>query len=328
MKKTLYLFTSGTLERKDNTIFFSTTSGSRALPINAISELMIFGEIELNKRVLEFLNQYSIPLHFFNYYGFYIGSFYPRETTNSGIMTLKQAEHYLDMEKRLYLAKSFVYGGANNILCNIDYYRRTKTSELKDAIISIENLIGHIDEKESMPTLMELEAEIRKIYYSTFDFFLEGFTLERRTIRPPTNPLNAMLSFGNSLLYVVVLSEIYKTHLDPRIGFLHTTNQRSFSLNLDIAEIFKPIIVDRIIFSLVNKGQIQDKHFEQDVNYAYLNQKGREIFVNAFEEKLRTTIKYKNLGKVSYRRILRIECYKLYQHFLDDEPYKPFISNW
>ncbi len=328
MKRTLYLFTSGTLERKDNTLFFSTSSGSRAIPVNAVSELMVFGELELNKRALEFLNQHGIPLHFFNYYGFYMGSFYPREVTNSGIITLKQVEHYLDMEKRLYLAKSFVYGGANNILRNLDYYRRSKTSQLKDAIVSIENLIKYIDKEKSIPSLMELEGEIRKIYYSAFDLFLEGFKFEKRSIRPPMNPINAMLSFGNSLLYVVVLSEIYKTHLDPRIGFLHETNQRSFSLNLDIAEVFKPIIVDRIIFSLVNKGQIQNKHFEQDVNYAYLNQKGREIFINAFEEKLRTTIRYKNVGKVSYRRVIRIECYKLYKHLLDEKPYKPFISNW
>lgn len=328
MKRALYLFTSGSLERKDNTLLFSTQSGSRVLPVNAVNELMVFGELDINKRALEFLNKHGILVHFFNHYGFYIGSFYPREATNAGIITLKQAEHYLDIEKRLYLAKSFVYGGILNIIRNLDYYRRTKTSELRNYIGKIEEAAKDIENRKNIPALMELEGEIRKIYYSSFDLFLEGFRLEARKIRPPSNPLNAMISFGNSLLYVAILSEIYKTHLDPRIGFLHETNHRSFNLNLDIAEVFKPIIVDRIIFSLINRKQIQETHFEQEVNSAYLNEKGKEIFIKAFEEKLKTTISYKNIGKVSYRRAMRIECYKLYKHLLDEEPYKPFISNW
>ena len=93
-------------------------------------------------------------------------------------------------------------------------------------------------------------------------------------------------------------------------------------------EIFKPIIVDRVIFSLVNKKQINLKHFEKDLEYSYLNEKGRKIFVQAFEEKLATTIKHKNLGKVSYRRLILLECYKLYKHFLLEDIYTPFVAAW
>lgn len=173
-------------------------------------------------------------------------------------------------------------------------------------------------------------SEIRKIYYRSFNHIIqtEGFSFTKRSKRPPENPINALISFGNSLLYTTVLSEIYRTHLDPRIGYLHETNQRSFTLNLDIAEVFKPVIVDRVIFSLLNKRQIQLKHFLEEVGFSYLNEKGRAIFVKEYENKLNTTIKHRNLGKVSYRKLIRIECYKLYKHFMEEEPYTPFLGNW
>jgi len=96
----------------------------------------------------------------------------------------------------------------------------------------ISSKIGEIEGITTIPNLMQLEGEVRKVYYG-------GFPFERRTKRPPQNPLNAMISFGNSLLYTTILGEIYRTHLDPRIGYLHESNRRSFSLNLDIAEVFK-----------------------------------------------------------------------------------------
>lgn len=80
---------------------------------------------------------------------------------------------------------------------------------------------------------------------------------------PQNNELNTLISFGKSLLYTTVLSEIYKTHLDPTIAYLHTTNNRRFTLNLDIAEIFKPIIVDRLIFTLINRRKIKPSDLHQ-----------------------------------------------------------------
>jgi CRISPR-associated protein Cas1 len=328
MARTLYLFSSGRLERKDNTLHWVSDKGEKYVPITAISDIKVFGEIELNKRLLEFLDKNDIPVHFFNYYGYYIGTFYPRNSMNSGLITIKQTEHYIDIEKRLYLAKSFVIGSSLNILKNLKYYQRRHEERLSFTIEYIEEKLKEVESKKDISSLMQLEGDVRKTYYESFNLIIEGFHFEKRTKNPPKNPLNAMISFGNALLYTTVLSEIYRTHLDPRIGYLHETNQRSFTLNLDIAEVFKPIIVDRVIFQLINKRQIQEKHFDQAIDFVHLNEKGREIFVQTFEEKLKTTIKYKNVGDVSYRRLLRMECYKLYKHFLEEDVYRPFISEW
>ena len=264
MKKPIYIFNDGQLKRKDNTLLFIKENEKKVLPINAISEIHIFGEIDLNKRVLEFLTKNKVPVFFYNHYGYYIGSFYPREYLNSGLIILKQAEFYLNNEERMFLAKSFVYGAAANILKNLGYYKKSKEEYIKPYIEEILQKSKEIDSKKDIPSLMALEGEIRKKYYEAFNVVLNigDFYFDKRTKRPPENPLNALISFGNSLIYTTILSQIYRTHLDPRIGYLHETNQRSFSLNLDLAEVFKPIIVDKVIFSLINKSQIQLKHFE------------------------------------------------------------------
>jgi CRISPR-associated protein Cas1 len=130
-------------------------------------------------------------------------------------------------------------------------------------------------------------------------------------------------------MYTIALSEIYKTHLDPRIGFLHATNFRRFSLNLDIAEIFKPIIVDRLIFKLVNKNIIKSQHFEKRLNGIVLNEKGRELFIREMDERLKTTVKHKSLGRnVSYRTLIQLELYKIEKHLMSEGEYEPYVSGW
>ncbi len=331
MKKTIYVFSDGEFHRKGNTLYFETKEGNKKyLPVENINEIMVMGEVNLNKRFLEFITKTEITLHFFNHYGYYIGSFYPREHYNSGYMILKQAEFYNDVRKRTHLAKKFFNGAVENIEKVLNYYSN-RGKKVGNFIKKIIELKTKVDNCNSIEEIMAIEGNIREYYYSSFDIILkdEEFVFERRSRRPPRNRLNTLISFGNSLLYVAVLSEIYKTHLDPRIGFLHTTNFRRFTLNLDVAEIFKPIIVDRIIFTLVNRKMIQKKDFEEKLGGLVLKEKGRQIFVEEFDNRLKTTIKHRNLGRnVSYRRLIRMELYKIEKHLIGEEEYKPFVSGW
>ncbi len=115
MKKSVYIFNDGEFKRKDNTIYFESENGSKFLPVENINDIFVYSETDFNKKFIEFIAQKEILVHFFNYFGYYVGTFYPREHYNSGYMILKQAEHYLDTEKRLKLAKSFVVGAARNM---------------------------------------------------------------------------------------------------------------------------------------------------------------------------------------------------------------------
>lgn len=330
MKKTLYIFNDGEIKRKDNTIYFETDKNKRYIPIEDISDIFVFGELTLNKSFLTYISQKEILMHFFNYYGYYSGTYYPREHLNSGYMILMQAEHYLDENKRLIIASKFVDGSSQNMLNVIRYYknRGKDLEDIENAIVSLQEKIPYCEDTNH---LMAIEGNMRDMYYKAFDEIIddEDFTFEKRTRRPPKNELNALISFGNSLLYVLVLSEIYKTHIDPRIGYLHTTNFRRFTLNLDVAEIFKPIIIDRIIFTLIRKNMITKDDFEPDMGGILLKEKGKKTFVEQFDKKLVSTIKHKELGRnVSYRRLIRMELYKLEKHLIGEEKYEPYVSRW
>ncbi|HEK86769.1 MAG: type I-B CRISPR-associated endonuclease Cas1b [Candidatus Saccharicenans sp.] len=330
MKGSIYIFSNGELKRKENTLYFEMEEGRKYIPVENTSELFIFGEVTINKRLLEFLSKSEIIMHFFNHFGYYVGSFYPREHLNSGYMILKQAEHYLDHVKRVQLAKKFVEGAVENIKKVLSYYLN-RGKDLGAIIQKVDNLAQSILMCENTEQLMAIEGNIREQYYSAFDRILdnEDFIFESRTKRPPKNRLNALISFANSILYTVCLGEIYHTHLDPRIGFLHSTNFRRFSLNLDVAEIFKPFIADRVIFTLINKNIIKPQHFEQKTDGIFLNEKGREFVVREMEERLKSTFMHKGLGRhVSYRQLIRLELYKIERHLMGGEEYKPFITAW
>jgi CRISPR-associated protein Cas1 len=332
INKTIYVFSDGEIKRKENTIFFEKENGEKKfIPIETTKEILLFGEVSFNKRCLEFFSKNEILLHLFNHYGYYIGSFYPREHNCSGETILKQAEFYLDKEKRLFISKKITKGGLNNIIKCMLYYQYRKV-DLTAQIETVKTYINSIEQATEQEYLLGLEGNSREVYYSSFDRIInsENFSFEVRTRMPPRNRLNALISFGNSCLYTTVLSEIYKTHLDPRIGYVHATNQRRFSLNLDIADIFKPIIVDRTIFSLLNKNILRTKHFaEEELGGIYLTEEGCKIFTQEYENKLSSSFFHKNLNKyVSYRHLIRLELYKIEKHIIEDQEYEPFVAQW
>ena len=330
MKKTLYIFSSGELSRKDNTLFFEAEEGRRFIPVEDTGEIMIFGEVTVNKKLLDFLSVKEIVLHFFNHHGYYMGTFYPREHLNSGFMTLRQAEHYLEEDKRLAIAKEFVHGAARNIRQVLKYYH-AREKDVAEKINAVEKLIAQIEKCKDTSVLMALEGNIRDHYYQAFDEIVGNpdFAFQERSRRPPKNYLNTLISFGNSLIYTICLSEIYKTHLDPRIGFLHATNFRRFTLNLDVAEIFKPIIVDRLIFSLLGKRSITKGDFDRMTEGIMMKERARKCFVENLDEKLKTTINHREIGRpVSYRRLIRLELYKLQKHLMKEKEYQAFVARW
>ncbi|MEG8946947.1 type I-B CRISPR-associated endonuclease Cas1b [Rosettibacter firmus] len=363
MKQNYYIFSSGKLIRKENTLYFEpgescepqeiqtseesievedqTISESdndnsepkrlprKPIPVEDIDSIYCFGELRFNTKFLNYLAQKEIILHLFNYYGYYTSSFYPREPYVSGKLLIEQVKNYLDPEKRINIAQKFILGAAENIKKNLQYYN-VREKDLSYFINTIEEQITKISNSKDVQELMGIEGNIRSNYYIAWNLIInKEINFEKREKHPPTNPVNALISFGNSLVYTTVLSEIYKTQLNPLISFLHEPGERRFSLSLDVAEIFKPLLSDRIIFSLLNKNQINEKHFSSELNKCYLTEEGRKIFLKEFDDKLKTTIKHRQLKKsVSYRHLIRLECYKIIKHLLGEKEYKPFIIWW
>ena len=200
----------------------------------------------------------------------------------------------------------------------------------KQAQKRIEELRKQIPKSKSIQELMGYEGNIRKIYYESWNILIDqDINFEKRVKNPPDNMINTLISYVNTLVYTKVLSAIYNTQLNPTVSYLHEPGSRRFSLSLDIAEIFKPIIGDRLIFSLLNKKQITEKSFTKDLNYLHLTKEASRTIVAELDKKLQTTIKHKELNKnVSYEYLMKLECYKLIKHLLGEKEYEPFKIWW
>ena len=334
MKKTYYLFNPGRMSRKDNTLKFTPVNEEgvegvpKYIPVEGVSDLYCFGALDANSALYNFLGKEQIAVHFFDYYEHYTGSFLPKEYLLAGKMQIAQTKHYMSKTKRIFIAQKFIEAAAFNMLKNLKYYQ-TRGKELEAIIGTIERYAGGISTTSDVEELMGLEGNIRQVYYDAFDLILNDFAMDGRSKQPPKNEVNALVSFGNMMCYSLCVGQIYHTQLNPTISFLHEPGYRRFSLALDLAEIFKPILVDRVIFRVLNKKEIQAKDFDTRLNSVVLKDAARKTFVRAFEERLNETIKHRTLNRsVSYKHLVKLECYKLTKHLLNIEEYKPFKAWW
>ncbi len=301
----------------------------RTIPIEDVDALWVFGELDVNSRALVFLSQNKIPVHFFNYYGFYAGTFYPREYLQAGFVLTRQVRHYSNKRLRVLIAKQFIDAGLHNIMRNLRYYGSRGASVLPQTE-TLQSEIFRLASVKRIDELMGLEGRARTAYYSAFSEILkDSGDFTKRVRRPPNNMVNALMSFANGLTYTAVLTQIYRSQLDPTISFLHEPGYRRFSLALDLAEIFKPVLADRLLFKMLNTKQLTAKDFAQDLNCCYLKESGRKKVLQVWNDRLQTTIEHRRLKrKVSYERLIRLECYKLVKHLVNDEPYKGFKAWW
>jgi len=325
--KTRYVFSMGEIKRKDNSIAFKNEKGWNYIPIESVREIYFFNEVSLNSKFLDFISKAGIVLHFFNYNGLYSGTFYPKDYLISGELTVRQSLAYV--ENRLEIAKSIVRAIAKNIYEVLYHYYRHNNSELKPFLDWLRIDVDKIFKKEiHIKQILFIEGQIWHEFYNSFKYFLpKDFILNKRVKRPPDNPMNALISFGNTLLYTKTITAIYHTHLNQSISYLHEPREARFSLSLDLSEAFKPIIVFRTIFDLVNRKKLQvAKHFERKFNYALLNESGKKIFIEAFENRINEKFKHPKLKRlISYNSAIKLDGYKLIKFLIENREFMPFL---
>lgn len=330
MGKTKYIFSVGELKRQDNTLCFRKREGGgpNHLPIENIRELYLMNEVSINTKLLDFLAKAGIVVHFFNYYGHYSGTFYPKDYLLSGNLKIKQALAYSD-ERRLHIARSIVKGIAVNMQEVIYHYYRHGKTEVKPFLDYCSNIDDKLLYADNIKRILEVEGSLWGKFYASIKYFLrEDFIMSKRVKRPPDNPINALISFGNSMLYTKTITMIYHTHLDQTISYLHEPSEARFSLSLDLAEVFKPIIVFKTIFDLVNNRKLTvARHFRKELNYCLLNDSGKQIFIKEFDERLHKVFQHQGLKrKVSYETAIKLDGYKLIKYLMEDKAFKPFSA--
>lgn len=349
MKQNLYIFSDTSLRRKDNTLLCETicrngevydeeldsrdeyytgddiiipTGDKKYIPIESIDSIFSYGTLHFSSRFLYFLSRYHIPLHIFNINGNYSGSFFPHRVVVSGNILHSQIETFNDPQLRMKIAKAFVFGAAFNMLTNLKYYNNRK-ADLAAAINTIDLFVEKLDSVSSINQLMGYEGNIRSVYFSAWQKIISiPIEFYKRTSRPPMDIINALISYGNAIVYSICLNEIYKTKLYPEIGFLHQPGENKFPLSYDIAEIFKPILTDRIIFKLFNKYIIGENDFSFRNEYCYIKKKAKEIYIKEFDDKLNTVIKDRNDERnKTYKSIILNECQKIVKHLNGEQEY-------
>lgn len=327
MKKNFYLFASGQLSRKDNTLLLERDGRRKFIPIEKVESISAFGEIDLNTRLLSFLSQKEVTLNVFSHNGWYSGSFVPRKQKVSGKLLVEQVRAFLDPVRRLKVSREFIDGAMHNML-RVLQRSSTKIPDYKKKMESLKEIREGLQKTTGINPVMAVEGAFRQYYYPILAG-LTGQEFVTRVRQPPLGILNCMISFGNSLLYTRTLSKIYQTQLDPTVSFLHEPCEMRFSLCLDISEVFKPIIVDRLIMTLLNKAILTENDFDSELNSTLLTTVGMKKYVEHFEKFMEETVFHPTLKrKVSYNTLLLTECYKLIRSLLSEEEYKALHIWW
>ncbi len=305
------------------------TGTPRYVPVERIDSIHAYSSVRLNTALLGFLAEKHIPLHTYNYFGGYSGTYWPKEPIPNGRIQQAQFMHYAEPGKRLQLAAELLRGAFHNMHSAISREER-RAGAYSDLLEDWKLQVSLLEEAGSIDTLLGIEGSVRRVYYEFLDRRLTPeFRMETRTYHPPNNPVNALISYLNSMLYAAIISELYRTQLNPLVGFLHQPGRKRFPLAWDLAEIFRPLMVEGLVISLLNKKQIKADDFEDSLNGCMLNKEGRVKVIRAFEHQLAKTIKHRELGRsVSYRRLLRLEGYKLVKHLLGDKDYVSFRIWW
>ena len=322
-----HIVQNGILNKEDYALLFENEDEKHHIPVEVTNQLNIYGEVTIHSNVLRTISKRKIRLALIDEHGNLMGYYLPTDYGRAAQALLKQCTLYNDTDRRMKTALQMEIAGLHNMRSNLRNYLKRGKKELESYIQELGQMIQELRVSENVDQLMLIEARARQKYYLAFNHILKPGTLhfDKRTKRPPQDPLNAMISFGNTLLYNHFLQIIWNTSLDSRIGIVHATNKRANSLNLDFADIFKPVIVDRIIFSINNRGQIKsDLHFEKkDDKGVYLNKEGKRIFIEEFETKLDSKVVYKNKS-LTYKQLMEQEVWQFQRYVLKDMPYKPY----
>ncbi len=322
-----HIVQDGVLNRKDYSLLFENEDEKHHIPVGVTEQLNVYGNVTVSPDALATLSKAGIRIAYLDEYGSLIGTYVPESHGKAADVFLRQCALYNDPARRLDMARRFQLAAIHNMRENLRYYLRRGREELDEHVTYLSACAKEANECKDVDSLMLIEARAKRRYYNGFSIIVEkaGFAFAQRTKRPPKDPCNAMISFGNVVLYNVFLQMIWKTSLDPKIGVAHATNRRSFSLNLDFADLFKPVVVDRVIFSLANRHEIKsDVHFRVVKSRGVmLNADGKRLFIDHLEQKLDARAAGKGKG-VSYRQVMAEEVAAFQRLVRNGDIYKPY----
>ena len=331
MNNNYHIFKNGELVREDDNLRFNTEGEAPTyIPIKQVEAIYSHGQIDVNTRLLSFLNEEQVELHVFGWAGQYSGTFLPQRGQVSGATIVGQVSAYTDDTHRREIASEIVESSIHNMRNIIQYRQREGESTYQSLLTRLDAVEQDLASAQRVTEILGIEAQARKIYYAIYrQEVAPEFSFDKREYRPPPDAINSMISYGNTILYSQCTSAIRSTALDPTISFVHEPGERRCSLALDIADLFKPLLVDRIILALVNTKQLTQDDFNTEAGVCTIDEEKRRLFLKRFEQRLQETVDHPTLKrKTSYQYLIQNEVYKLKKHILAGEPYNGFKKWW
>jgi CRISPR-associated protein Cas1 len=286
------------------------------VPMHAMRQLVVFGNVQVSTQALETLAANEIPVAYLTGYGRFIGTFAPAERKNVGLREA-QFRRFADPAECLALSKAVVRGKLINQRAVLMRSLRSEGDRGSDepAARDMAELIRRLEGAPTLETVLGLEGQGAALYFGEFGRFLRaqppghGFEFTSRNRRPPRDPVNALLSFAYALLTKDCFAAVCTVGFDPYKGFFHSNRHGKPSLALDLMEEFRPVIADSVVLTLINNQMLTPADFLVWREACQLTETGRRTFFQAYEQRKATVITHPVYGyKMSYSRMLEVQA--------------------
>jgi CRISP-associated protein Cas1 len=289
-----------------------------SVPAQTVEQVVLMGNPQVTGDALVYALELGMPVHYLSSFGKYLGSALPGYSRN-GQLRLDQYAVYGDLERRLVVAKAMIAAKIQN-QHHVLYRHGAKERSLKGFK---ENLKG----QGSIAQIMGVEGSAAREYFAGWPQMLgQGWTFTGRNRRPPTDPVNALLSFGYGLLRVQVTAAVHLAGLDPYIGYLHEVSRGQPAMVLDLMEEFRPLVADNVVLSVLNNREIQSTDFTESLGAYRLSDSGRKAFLQAFERKLSAEFTHPLFAyRTTYRRAIELQARLLARHLQEGVGYKGLV---
>ena len=323
--KPLYLTEQGAVVGKDKGRLTITRSGERLASVRVIdvSQVCIYGNIQVSSQVLRELFARDIPVCWFTYGGWFSGLAEGLPRRNVELrrrQTIVSAQGGLDIARRVVSGK---------ILNSRTLLRRNTRQRSDTLLASLKRLADQALATTSTSSLLGIEGTAARLYFGAFPTMLReekrlpggSFTFEGRNRRPPTDPVNCLLSYLYGMLTKELTATVYAIGFDPYQGFYHRPRFGRPALALDLAEEFRPLIAESVVVNLINNGEVAASDFLVRAGGVTLTQSGRKAVLAGYERRMASQLRHPIFGyRATYRRILEVQCRLLAAHLLGEIP--------
>jgi len=306
------------------------------IPVHTIGGIVCFGNVSCSPFLMGFCAENGVGISFLSERGRFLARV---QGPVSGNVLLRREQYRRadDPQASAYVARAILTGKIANSRTVLqralrDHADKMAADEVSFVVKRLGNYLDLLNQDQMLDALRGCEGDAAHLYFSVFDHLIvaqkEAFSFQERNRRPPLDNVNCLLSFLYTLLVHDIRSALESVGLDPAVGFLHRDRPGRPSLALDLMEEFRPFLADRLVLSLINLRQVQERGFEKsDSGAVLMNDETRKKVLVAYQERKQEEIVHPFLDeKVTIGLLFHTQALLLARYLRGDiDGYPPFI---